>query len=968
MPAQRPQAAFEPIPPNIDVPALVESTPNFEWVIRIHCDAIYEQGLENFEKLVRLHVITGGKPLVVEGYDSRFEKWIFAEQWLRDNLSSKAENARNLTAKTNIPLSIGHYLSNMPMLAEQITPQNFTEPTRQRIYLKDIDCPDVWHEKLKDIIPPFLFYMNESTLDPDVLSSQDFAKAGDLMSSLPGPMRAENLMCYIGHEGTYTPCHQEMCATLGHNIMVETSTGSFEYGKRTKPGSSIWFMTETKDHHLVSEYWSSILGHDIDLEDHFAQISAWKAAPFTTYVVEQRAGDFILIPPLAPHQVWNRGTRTMKVAWNRTTVETLELALEEALPRARTVCRDEQYKNKSIIYFTLDKYSGLLAAAERLNTKTTKVRQLQKDFRKLYTMFTAIMLSESFSNEFPEEKRVEFLPYDSNVTCSYCRCNIFNRFLTCPHCVGKFASGEDDCYDVCMECYAMGRSCGCISNLQWVEQFPWQELVQKHETWGKQICRMQNLREDKYSSLTTERMRLGHRTLAEVCQLELKRRPWVDITKHTFDEREGFDSQDDEDDQGSGDERRVKKRKVHPRDKLSKEHARCHICKTLEPTWKLASCQTCSLHYCYGSLFRAFEIKPQEPMQTYRWECPRCRKICSCGACRRKFTTQPYEPKGLALGHDTKKIADPRSVEALVNFSHSNIGWLKKAGDGTADSTRRLQRHQAEAEQAKMQEAFAFQDDDALFVQQPMQNGYSNAEPAFHDGIPIDPALGGPPTAPAHNFDIYDPSVHLPELAARVHQLTQSSAVQGLMRSEEEMFRDAAAIRFEMPSGNGLPIDLTQDITTDGHASYAIDPSLLQSTNGGENGALPRAANHIPVVQSKSRPRKMKSKLVVRLRLGQEHMHAIAQTYKDQPTPNTTMIITSDILTFHSEPLPTPENPKKKRRRGEKDDDFKVWRKGRNPPRTSDTDHHAENGDKRRRAARIANYYEDSDLELSDGV
>jgi hypothetical protein len=294
---------------------------------------------------------------------------------------------------------------------------------------------------------------------------------------------------------------------------------------------------------------------------------------------------------------------------------------------------------------------------------------------------------------------------------------------------------------------------------------------------------------------------------------------------------------------------------------------------------------------------------------------------------------------------------------------------LKKVGDGTADSTRRLQRHQAEAEQAKIQEALAVQDDDGLFVQQPMQNGYSNTEPTFHDGIPIDPALGGLAAAPSHNFDIYDPSVHLPELAARVHQLTQSSAVLGLLRSEEEMFRDAAAIRFEFPSENGLSaIDLTQDTTTEGYASFSVDPSLLQTTNGGENGALPRAANHIPVVQSKSRPRKKKGKLVVRLRLGQEHMHAIAQTYKDQPNLNTATIITSDILPFHNGPLPTPENPNKKRRRGEKDDEFKVWRKGRNPPRTSETDHHPENGDKRRRAARVANYYEDSDLDLSDGI
>lgn len=91
MPAQRPRAAFEPIPPDIDVTALVESTPNFEFVVRIHCDAIDEQGLENFEKLVLLHVILGGKPLVVEGYDTRLEKWIFSEQWLRDNYSTKSK-------------------------------------------------------------------------------------------------------------------------------------------------------------------------------------------------------------------------------------------------------------------------------------------------------------------------------------------------------------------------------------------------------------------------------------------------------------------------------------------------------------------------------------------------------------------------------------------------------------------------------------------------------------------------------------------------------------------------------------------------------------------------------------------------------------------------------------------------------------------------------------------------------------
>ena len=214
-------------------------------------------------------------------------------------------------------------------------------------------------------------------------------------------------MCYIGHEGTYTPAHREMCASLGQNIMVEASSTVSQDGKAEKPGSSIWFMTESKDRHTVSEYWLSVLGHDIEVVNHFAQVVAWKKAPFNVYVVEQRPGDFILIPPLAPHQVWNRGTRTMKVAWNRTTVETLEMALNEALPRSRIVCRNEQYKNKAIIYYTLQKYASLLSQilgqAARISPpdaqqlfNSSKIKQIRKDFKRLFNLYKEVLLTEMF--------------------------------------------------------------------------------------------------------------------------------------------------------------------------------------------------------------------------------------------------------------------------------------------------------------------------------------------------------------------------------------------------------------------------------------------------------------------------------------------------------------------------------------------------------------------------------------------
>ncbi|KAL9114794.1 MAG: hypothetical protein Q9187_007422, partial [Circinaria calcarea] len=767
MPAQRPCASFDPINPDLDLAALVEETPNFEYVDRIPCETIEQQGLENFEKLVLLHVIIRGKPLVVEGFHRRLDRWTFTPQWLRDNIGQKFEQARNLTKKENLPLSINHYLKNMAKLTDQWNIYNYRESDRQRIYLKDIDCPSVWHDKLKEEIPPAVFYLNDSTGDLGGPGStgnsiingvgnkkgRGIARAGDLMSCLPPAMRAENMMCYIGHEGTYTPAHREMCASLGQNIMVEASGLVDEDGKPSKPGSSIWFMTETKDRHLVSEYWLSTLGHDIEVESHFAQINAWKAAPFTTYIVEQKVGDFLLIPPLAPHQVWNRGTRTMKVAWNRTTVETLEMALNEALPRARMVCRDEQYKNKAIILFSLQHYSGLLKQVEMQRKTLTdhsarleltycpKIRQLQKDFRRLFTLYTQVILSETLSPVAPNEKRGQYLPYDSNVTCSYCRCNIFNRFLTCTSCIVPLENGDEDTYDICMECYAMGRSCRCLSKYRWVEQFPWQDLLEKHELWRQQIIAFEGgVHESSPVPMQIEKKRLKNKTLAQICQEQLRTRPWRDPKKEPLREVDDKDIEEGEV-EVNADGSIKKRRKKQRSEKWLTENIACHICKHREVRWKLAAC-SCGTSYCYGSLWRGFDMMPQTVMDNPDWKCPKCLKICTCSQCRKDPQSKPFEPNGTILGHDTKKIADPRSVESLVDFSHSNINWVKKAGDDHPHETRRLRRRRDEAARAKSRDPTL----DGNHVDE-INTPSSQAQSIFEgddtrvNGLPIDPQL-----------------------------------------------------------------------------------------------------------------------------------------------------------------------------------------------------------------------------------
>ncbi|CAJ2510777.1 Uu.00g064020.m01.CDS01 [Anthostomella pinea] len=744
-PSLHPQAKFDPIPPDLDLHSLVDRSPNFDWVVRISTAQIRRLGSSGFEKLVQLHVIEGGRPLVIEGWNRVLPDDLFSAAWLEETHDKKQENVRDITSQSDIPMTTGHYLRSMRQLTNQWSPTNYRDERRQRLYLKDIDCPPEWYNHLKKVIPPNVFYMNDNISEvpgadarnDDIFGAPEktSAVAGDLMSSLDEDMRAQNLMCYIGHEGTFTPAHREMCASLGQNIMVEASGDK----NGEKPGSSIWFMTETKDREVVREYFLSMLGHDIEIEKHFAQINAWKKANFPVYVVEQKVGDFILVPPLAPHQVWNRGTRTMKVAWNRTTVETLDLALHEALPKARLVCRDEQYKNKAIIYFTLEKYYKELQSLEEssevswlgfgqeLMQNSSRTKQMASDFKKLLSLFTGILVDEMFAYK---QADVEYVPFDSNITCSYCRSNIFNRFLTCKCCVRLLINGDEDTYDICMECYAMGRSCVCMSGLQWCEQWKWSDLVEKHETWRAMVIKQDGFVDIDLSPQPIEiaRKKSGKRSVGQIAQEQLRKRPWNDISKPPEVPVDESEPEPEVDEEGRVKKKPKRKRKL----KKGDTHA-CHVCCHQEYTYKLNFCTTCTQAYCYGVLWRAFDLMPQTAMEQEHWQCPKCLGICNCGSCRRSGNTVPYVPKNTLLGHDTRPIADDRSVESIVDFRANNLNWLKAAGDDNrSKDSKRMQklRQQADAEKAK--DPLATMDaDDAPHemdsaVQDSIMNGYGD--------------------------------------------------------------------------------------------------------------------------------------------------------------------------------------------------------------------------------------------------
>jgi hypothetical protein len=95
---------------------------------------------------------------------------------------------------------------------------------------------------------------------------------------------------------------------------------------------------------------------------------------------------------------------------------------------------------------------------------------------------------------------------------------------------------------------------------------------------------------------------------------------------------------------------------------------------------------------------------------------------------------KPHEPYHIILGHDTRKIADPRSVESLVTLRLPNLKWLPSLEE---NSQRRLKQRMDEVQQNGVR----MRKDNAIVMDPRLQdplNGNTEHSPGY---IPVDPAL-----------------------------------------------------------------------------------------------------------------------------------------------------------------------------------------------------------------------------------
>ncbi|KAF9179218.1 hypothetical protein BGZ51_005176 [Haplosporangium sp. Z 767] len=301
---------------------------------------------------------------------------------------------------------------------------------KKLLYAKDVSCPSEWQE-----------YFMHGALFPPLAHMRD----NDLNSNTG--VAAENLMIYIGQAGTWTPAHVDQCGAIGHNIMTWADNDS----------SSVWFMVKAEDKEKAEKLWKSFK-HPLEYESYFATVEELKQADFPVYVLEQRIGDFVMVPSLSYHQVVNLGRATIKVSWNRLTANCLKAAINVVLPRYREIARPEGYRIKLVIKSTLEAWTNLLQSQHpKLPLPTDQFCQSYKDILDLFRTivnedWVDLNIMGQATPRFVKPKR---LSHASPACCDFCNSDIWNRQFQCRICLNE----DGDPYDLCTNCYALGRGC-----------------------------------------------------------------------------------------------------------------------------------------------------------------------------------------------------------------------------------------------------------------------------------------------------------------------------------------------------------------------------------------------------------------------------------------------------------------------------------------------------------------------------
>eukprot|EP01114_Cavostelium_apophysatum_P021093 TRINITY_DN7257_c0_g1_i2.p1 TRINITY_DN7257_c0_g1~~TRINITY_DN7257_c0_g1_i2.p1 ORF type:complete len:863 (-),score=233.05 TRINITY_DN7257_c0_g1_i2:970-3477(-) len=534
-----------------------------------------------------------GVPLIIGEYTDGWDRDLFPWNWHRKNYANtRMENSPrdNDTCKDLRGWTVGDYVDYIKLPAEKRDPP--------RLYGKDMPCPPTWWNYVEDHMDRFFAYRGKY----------------DLVACLEEELQPLSLMVYIGFEGNWTPGHKDMCGSNGHNIMVHADEDAY----------ALWFVMARKDRDLVAKFWREN-GGSIDHDNHFMSMEKLKNAPFTVYVIEQREGDFVLVPPLSPHEVYNKGGRNVKVSWNTISTQSIPTSLS-SLENLRFMIKPEVYRIKATVYRALEKFVKTTSAMDK--------ETIVKNFVYLVPAVEEILAKELISTA--DVGKAPFLHFDADtpsvmrldkshthrLVCDFCKCDIFNR---CYHCKECKRGG----IDMCMDCVAEGRKCGHVKDLELAECIPNSECRKVLEAAKVLLAKYAEVPSVSNNSISVSSIAFARMELAK-------------------EEKSSY----------------------------------CHQCRRPRQNSTICICTKCSAKYCDTCLWGRYGIKIITCLQNRGWICLKCDNKCNCADCCRARGEDPYDP--ILIKERDEQLAQ---MQFLADFA-VDLGADQMQFGGVADRKR----------------------------------------------------------------------------------------------------------------------------------------------------------------------------------------------------------------------------------------------------------------------------------------
>ncbi|KAI9207771.1 uncharacterized protein BJ171DRAFT_596213 [Polychytrium aggregatum] len=533
------------------------------------------------------------KPMVARGL-GKFVKdsKILKLSWLMANQASSVVDVRNQITGTDETMKFKDFISE---ISEQpvLLPHKWRAKCKRVLYGKDLQCPQAWMEEISSVLPAQLTY----------LGSNDYMRMVAPSESQSSIFMSENMMLYIGPDSSFTPGHVDLCGSVGHNLMVDATS--------PKAGA-VWYFCSPDDKVKFAKFWES-RGASMFSDDYFCPRRDLQKAGFKVYYTFQRPGDLVIIPPDTPHQVVNYGGVTVKIAWNRISSQSLELC-SRSLLRLYAICL-----KPPIFQIQVMAHAALLQFMKTMRERRMGILDYQMgcEFKKIISIFETLVANEWIDLAYLREKyplcqdstlaskeqvlsREDVLPYEMDgetvIQCDICQSYIWNRGMSCDgqsdpcdledshlfdNSTPTWPRSERKC-DICLVCYAAGRSC----------QHP-------------------------------RRLRMHAKMKMSKLMADLQQA--VDLWNNVSDTGPKIQTKPFISDPVVSDATVAFERMLKLTGRLEITPAMCHICNTPSRSGLMCSIPDCRRSFCSSCLWKRYQIRAYHIYRIPAWACNRCR-------------------------------------------------------------------------------------------------------------------------------------------------------------------------------------------------------------------------------------------------------------------------------------------------------------------------------------------------------